>query len=154
MDYEVRIVREPERNLVVTAFDAAVEEIDGRLGPAAKEVTEFLVRMGAPPYGPTVAYYERGPGGLVVGVGFTVPRELPPEGSIMPLRLPGGDVVTTTHLGGYDTLPEAYRALKQVAASHGRQVNETGGNWEEHWGGPESPSEQRRIEVFWPLVSA
>lgn len=154
MDYEVRIVREPERNLVVTAFDATVEEIDSRIGPASKEVTEFLTRQGAPPYGPTVAYYERGSGGLIVGIGFTVPRELAGEGSIMPLKLPGGDVVTTTHVGGYDTLPEAYLALKKEAAAHGREVNETGGNWEEHWGGPESPTEQRRIEVFWPLKPA
>lgn len=152
MDYDVRIDWEPERTLMVTTFETSVEEMMARMPGAAELVKDFLVSRGAPPYGPSVAYYERGPAGLLVGVGYTVGgRDLPGEGSVMPLSLPGGDVVTTTHLGGYDSLPDAYLALKKEAASQGRQVNETGGMWEEHWGGPESPPGQRRIEVFWPL---
>lgn len=151
MDYKVRIVHEPARNLAVMTFHSTVAQLPEQMGRAFREVTDYLHRHGAPPAGPAVAYYEMVEDGFLVAAGFTVPRELPAEGDVVPLQLPDVEVATTTHLGAYDRLSEAYDALKQGAAAQGREVEETGGMWEEYWSGPETPAEEARTEVFWPL---
>lgn len=151
MEYDVRIVHEPSRNLVVRVLHTTADEVGPRIRPALEQVREYLVRRGAPPAGPAVAYAERVRDGVIVAVGFTVPRDLDGDGDVMPFQLPDTDVVTTTHIGSYQDLPYAYDALKRGAAAHGREVDEVGGMWEEDWTGQDAFPEQPRIEVFWPL---
>ena len=153
MEYDVRLVHEPSRELAVTTFEAAdAGAVAGLIGKAFATVAEFLVQRGAPPAGPAVAYYESAPdGSFLVAAGFTVPRELQYSGDVMPFRLPGGEVATTTHVGSYADLPRAYDALRRAAGEHGRTLEESGGMWEEYWSGSDVPQDEARTDVFWPL---
>jgi effector-binding domain-containing protein len=151
MDYQVRIVHEPARKLAVKTFHGTPADVGEKIGAAFRDVAEFLVKRGAPPAGPAVAYYEMVEDGFLVAAGFTVPRELPAEDDVVPLKLPDAEVATTTHVGPYEKLPEAYEALKRGAAEQAREVEASGGMWEEYWSGPEVPSDETRTEVFWPL---
>ena len=152
MGYDVRIVHEPGRDLMVTPFYTTTEEVGKQIGPGLEKVSGFLHGRGAPPAGPGVAYYERGPEGLVVAVGFTVPREISGGDDIITLHLPDTEVATTTYAGSYQDLASAYDALKQGAAEQGRAVDESGGTWEEYWSEPGSIPWEVRAEVFWPLA--
>lgn len=154
MPYDVLIVHEPGRDLAVTPFETTPEEIGQLIGPASERVSRYLAERGAPPAGPAVAYYERGPEGLIVAVGYSVPRPIPVEGDVIMLHLPDADVVTTTHTGSFEDLAKAYEALRHGAAEQGRAVEEAGGMWEEFWSDTGNPNEHSRIEVFWPLAPA
>lgn len=153
MDHHVRIVHEPRRRLVVTAFRTTAAALGGQIGPAVDRVREFLARHNAPPAGPAVVYIEVDGPGLLAAVGFTVPRHLTVDGDVMTFELPEADVATTTHLGGRHGLSQAYDALSRGAYEQGRQLDESGGMWEEHWGG-DGAVDEPRIEVFWPLRPA
>ena len=83
--------------------------------------------------------------------GFVVPGPFEGEGEVVHLQLPETDVATTTHLGPYDSLGEAYDALRRQARTLGREVDEDGPMWEEYWTGPETPPEQTRTVVCWPV---
>ncbi len=135
-------------------FPTTFQDLGERVGPASEKVMGFLLSRNAPPAGPAVVYIERDGQGLLAAAGYSVPRELDGEGDVMPFRLPATDVATTTHVGSHRDLPRVYDALRRGAAEHGRQVDESGGVWEEHWPGPDGSPEQSRIEVFWPLMPA
>ena len=72
----------------------------------------------------------------------------------MTTTLPDVDVVSTTHVGPYDTLGRAYDALKDGVVDLGRKVDESSVMWEEYLDGPQVPPEQTRTLVHWPLLPA
>ncbi|HET6327525.1 MAG TPA: GyrI-like domain-containing protein [Planctomycetaceae bacterium] len=62
---------------------------------------------------------------------------------------PGGEVITTAHIGPYDRLGEAHDALRQWAADHKRTF--AGPNWEiyGHW---TDDANKLRTDVFYLLT--
>jgi effector-binding domain-containing protein len=62
---------------------------------------------------------------------------------------PAGDVARTLHTGSYDTLPGAYHAVIEWAASHGFAI--TGDPWETYLDGPEVS--QPRTEICFPVAA-
>lgn len=67
--------------------------------------------------------------------------------------LPGGLVATTVHIGPYEGLHEAYRAIEQWMTEEG--MTPAGKPWESYLTDPSSvpdPSEWR-TEVCWPVTS-
>ncbi|MGZ4473945.1 MAG: GyrI-like domain-containing protein [Nocardioidaceae bacterium] len=153
MDYTVDIVREPGRDLAVTRFDASVAGIGAQLGAALGTVAQHLGRHGLAPSGPAVARYEPRPDGFAVAAGFVVGTPLVGDDEVVPLRLPTGEMATTTHVGAYADLSRAYDAIRSAMADKGRRLDESQ-MWEEYWSGPDTPPEQTRTVVLWPLAPA
>ena len=59
-------------------------------------------------------------------------------------------MATTTHVGPYEALPQAYEAIQAWMQREGREpANHV--MWEEYVTGPETPSAQTRTIVYWPL---
>ena len=153
MDQDITIRHEPGRDLAVARFEASIDQIGEHLGRAFAAVGAYLARSGVAPTGGAVAHYEMAPGGFKVAAGFTVAQPVKGDDSVAPLRLPETDVLTTTHVGPYEELPQTYAALHARAAELGRSLDDTT-MWEEYLTGPDTPREQMRTVVSWPLRGA
>lgn len=150
---DVRIEREAGRELAVTRFEADLETMTEQMGTAFGTVAAHLGRLGTPPTGPAVAYYDVRPDGMTVSAGFVVAAHVPGDGTVEPMRLPACEVARTEHVGPYSDLPQAYAALRSGALAHGRRLDESR-MWEEYLDGPDTPPDRIRTLVSWPLVEA
>jgi effector-binding domain-containing protein len=74
------------------------------------------------------------------------------DGNVVPAELPEGEVVTTTHIGPYEGLPQAYEALQAWMRREGKEPA-TNLMWEEYVTGPETPPPETRTIIYWPVRS-
>ena len=148
---DIRIEHEQGRHLAVTSFEADLGAMAEKMGEAFGTVAVALGRARIPPVGPAMACYDIRPDGMTVSAGFLVPHPVEPDGDVRPLQLPACEVVRAEHVGPYDDLPATYERIRKAAADHDRDLDETR-MWEEYLTGPETPPEQTRTLVSWPLL--
>jgi len=67
-------------------------------------------------------------------------------------RMPGGRNMIATHIGPYNTVSETYSTIDAAMKSQG--VTGSKDMWESYLSPPETPPEQTRTDVIWPLVPA
>lgn len=151
MEYDVQITRVDGRDLAVTMFHATAETIPEKTGAAFGKVYAYLTAHQVHSDGPGVAQFHMEPDGFAVAVGFVVGEPIDGDGEVVPLRLPAAEVATTAHVGPYAELPKAYEALAEGARAEGRELDQSAAMWEEYWSPPETPPEQTRTVVYWPL---
>jgi effector-binding domain-containing protein len=154
MGYDIQIESEQGRHLAVRRFDATPEEMGAQMGAAFGGVATYLRRIGVPVSGPAMSCYEMEGDDFHVASGFVVTGPFEEGDGVEHLQLPVREVVTTTHVGPYEKLGEAYDALKEWARGEGRAVDEDTMMWEEYLDGPQTPPEQTRTVVHWPLRPA
>lgn len=157
MTYATEITMVPTRTLAVTRFhvdDSEMNEMGPRISAAFETVVAELRQAGVTPTGPAVASYERAGDGFDVAAGFPVEGPFEPVDAVTRLAVGGCEVAHTTHLGPYDRLPDAYAALRSDVEARGRSLVDDAPMWEEYWSPPESPPEETRTEVFWPVAPA
>jgi effector-binding domain-containing protein len=106
--------------------------------------------VGVSPDGPAIGFYEIRPDGLTASVGFVVEEPYEGDGTVVSFDLPRCQVVTGVHVGPYDHLPAAYEALREAAVEQGCTIDESE-MWEEYLTGPDTPPEQTRTRISWPL---
>jgi effector-binding domain-containing protein len=151
MTYQIEMKSQPRRDLAVVKFRAPAAEVAQRIGAAFSAVHKHLSQAGVRIQGPAVAYYEPGPHEFAVSAGFVVPSAITGDGNVVPGQLPACEAAVTTHIGGYDSLPTAYEAIKSWMEAAGREPAEA--MWEEYWSEPSTPPEKTRTDVFWPAKS-
>ena len=73
------------------------------------------------------------------------------EDAVVTATLPGGPVATTTHIGPYEGLPDAYASIQQWMESQG--LSAAGAPWESYVTDPAEHPDPKdwKTEVFWPL---
>jgi effector-binding domain-containing protein len=151
--HDVTFTHETGRRLAVVSYTARPEEIGAKAGEAFATVAARLAGRGVALGGPAVSCYSRGPQVFDVASGFVVAEDVEPGDGVEALRLPECEVATTTHVGPYDELGTAYEDLRQGVAARGRRLAEEGLMWEEYWSDPQTPPEQTRTVVCWPLAA-
>jgi effector-binding domain-containing protein len=115
----------------------------GHLGAQAEQVALM----------PFVAYYNLDMQDLEIDAGFTVVREIPGEGDIQAVYLPGGPVAACTHYGPYGDCGPAYEALQAWITEHGREA--TGVAYEFYLNDPQIVApEQIEMRIVFPLKVA
>jgi effector-binding domain-containing protein len=97
--------------------------------------------------GRNIAVYLDGEMNLEIGQEVFAPFQSTSE--LFCSSTPGGEVVTTAHIGPYDRLGEAHQALQQWIADHNRTL--AGPSWElyGHW---TDDVTQLRTDVFYLLA--
>jgi len=87
---------------------------------------------------------------VAFGVGITAPFAVA-VGAVEPTQLPGGEVATTRHWGGYAKLGAAHDAVIEWCRMHGRR--RAGPRWEVygHWTEDEA---RLHTDVFYLLAAA
>lgn len=67
-------------------------------------------------------------------------------------QTPGGDIMTATHIGPYDTIVRTYDAMTMAMKQRGLSGSKD--MWERYFSPPDTPPEQIRTDVLWPVSKA
>jgi effector-binding domain-containing protein len=122
-------------------------EIATFLATAYSKVPPATAQQGLRVSGPPYARYRFEKDGTVdVEAGFPVSGAMTRSGDVGPGTLPGGHVLTTLHVGGYNELGDAYDALETHLIANGYEP--VGAAWECYLDGPEVP--EPRTKVYQP----
>lgn len=149
--YQVQFVRVPARRVAVHRFRARPEEIARMMGEAFGEVMRYAGAHGLQVHGPGIGHYTMHGREFEVAAGFVVDADFQGDDEVGLLPLPACEVATTTHVGPYERLMEAYEAVQEHARQLGRKLDEHV-MWEEYLTGPEVPMDQQRTVVRWPVA--
>lgn len=156
MTYEVRIIQQPRQDLAVVRNRTTFSEIPTFMGSAFEKTAAYLGPKGLLGPGPAIGRYtemDMTTGEVVVAAGFVVSRAVEGDGTVVPDETPACEVATTTHLGTYAKISEAYDAIAKAMAVQGRELDETT-MWEEYWSPPGTPDDQTKTVVYCPLKAA
>ena len=150
MRYSVKLTRQPHRHLAVVKFRATVSDMSTQIGAAFGDVTQYLIKNHIPCAGPAVAHYTMIVDGFDVAAGFAVPRRIDGDGHVVPFELPRCEAASTTHVGPYAKLPEAYAAIQKWIVARDRKPAASG-MWEQYLDPPTVDPAKMRTEIIWPL---
>ncbi len=151
MTHEVTLLELVEQPTAVVCGQLTVAELPAWLGVVFGEVIGVLTAQGLAPAGMPFCRYRPVAGGFDVEAGFPCSAPVSAQGRVEPSALPAGPAATTRHVGPYEGLGDAYAAVEQWLAEHGRQV--AGAPWEYYLDGPEVPPEHIRTDVVFPCTS-
>jgi len=164
MSMEPRVIELEPQPAVSIRVTLPMENLDlGALyGQSFPLVAKTIVEHGAAPGGaPFGLYHQWGPDVVDVEVGFPVAAAvggLPALADTSPgepgnSSLPGGQVVSATHIGSYAGLAETNAKLHAWIESEG--LEPAGGLWESYVDDPGAvPEAEVRTEIFWPVAPA
>ena len=152
-EHRVEVVHEPAREVAVRRFEVDLASMGEQMGPAFERVASYLARRGVALTGSALAHYTVRADGMEAAAGFEVTDAFEGGDGVEWFVLPEVDAVTTVHAGPYERLAEAYAEVRAHAASIGRVLDESQ-MWEEYLTGPETPPDQVRTRVVWPLRAA
>lgn len=145
------IETEPVGSVVVRGR-IPVDELRDFFDTSFGRIGQACAQQGIVPTGAAFARYHGEPAEVVdLEVGLPTDSPVRAEGGVEPGSLPAGQVVTTTHHGGYDGLPAAWQRLVDWFASEGRKPTEE--LWEVYVTepGPEVDPATLRTDLFWRI---
>jgi effector-binding domain-containing protein len=146
MTYAIDNRRVAPQTIAVVHRRARLDELT-KVVPAACGDSWNLVKKHGIKGGCNIAVYLDGEINMEIGQEVSAPFQS--TGDLFCSSTPGGEIATTMHMGPYDRLGDAHRALVQWAADHKRTL--AGPNWEiyGHW--TDDPT-QLRTDVYYLLT--
>ena len=155
MEYEVKIIEIGEQQVLSIRDRREQTDFPEFIVGSMGELFGRLGTLGMPPAGePFVVYHEFGPHGIDAEVCVPVGGPVEPTERIRYAALPAMTVARTLHVGPYEALGEAYRAVGNWIGEHG--FEESGPMRERYLNSPDevsSPAEYQ-TEVETPVVPA
>lgn len=152
MDYTIQIEQQPRQPYVAVRATVPMAEIGQRMGPLFGQLFGWLGSHQVAPAGPPwTRYLAVGSDEVELEVGAPVATPIDGgEGVIAGVR-PAAQVAKTLHIGPYDAMEAAYRAVMDWLQAQGRLV--TGAMWEVYESDPEQePDPQKwRTWVYFPV---
>jgi effector-binding domain-containing protein len=130
-----------------------VQDMSTFLGRAFSTVAECIQRTGLAYAGPPYGRYTPIDGSFAefdVEAGFPVIGTPVSEGDVVASTLPGGEVAVVEHIGPYDAMTPAYKALTDWVEEHNSSVS--GAPWEVYFSDPgEEPDPAKwRTDILQP----
>lgn len=138
----------PERHAAVVGIDGRVDQLPQLMGEAFGLTGEAIGASGATIAGHPFARYHGFGERVQAEVGFPYSGSLVPTGRVKDAILPGGRVVTTTHVGAYDQIGAAWERAAAWMREHGLAAS--GPPWECYLTGPDEQGPPI-TEIYWPL---
>jgi effector-binding domain-containing protein len=150
LTYEIAMRELDTQPTAVVRTELPAEDLAGWLSVAYHAVVDYLRRRGTHPAGPPFARIAFQDGTVAAEAGFPVTHEVAGDGYVEASVLPGGPAAVTTHLGRYENLEVAYRAVRDWVADHGYVP--AGPQWEVYHTDPtaEPNPERWRTDVVLP----
>ena len=78
--------------------------------------------------------------------GVEVTREFAGSGEVRPVRTPGGEAAVVRHVGPYDGLAQAHRAIHEWAKESGRAL--AGTSWEIYGDWNDDPAKLETLVMY------
>ena len=153
--YEVRIDQVAMGLIAAVRGHANEQNVGTRVRELFDQLYAF-VRKTKIQTGQNVILYNNPPGqnlfqtpeGVPVEVGVQVPAPFTSDGTVICSATPEGAVATSVHMGPYDQLAKAHKAIHGWARANGREL--AGICWEVYGDWTDDPT-QRRTDVFYLL---
>ena len=153
MAYNCELKQLPAQPALTVRTRAAVQDLPQLFGKTYGAIMQYLVELGEQPAGmPFAAYHNLDMQNLDVEIGFPVARKIAGKGEIRASEFPGGRLASVLHVGPYDQCAPAYDALTQWIKDHGYAA--TGVAYEIYFSPPETPPQEIRTEIVFPLKAA
>lgn len=150
MPYDCEIKTQAAQPALSVRTHVAVQDLPDLVGRVYGGIMQYLSELGEQPAGmPFAAYYSLDVKNLDVELGFPVTHKLDGKGEIQASEFPGGKMASVVHWGPYDQLGSAYDALTQWVKDHGLET--TGVSYELYYSGPETPPQETKTEILFPL---
>ncbi len=130
MPYVIESVTLPGQPAIALREDVPREKIGEWIGGAYEKIFSHLGRAGVQPAGPPFARFEFHGDRIDAEAGVPVSAPVSEEGGFSSVQLPAGTAAVTVHVGPYETLDQAYQALKDWVAARGCEM--AGAWWEEY----------------------
>ena len=151
MEYDVQIHDVGSAPIAVIAGRATGSDLPKKIFSLLGAVRESLKKRSVGEMGLNVVLYNREPEtdeGFSIEVGVGIATLLEADGDVVCSLTPAGPVAAVVHMGPYEQVPQAHKALLRWCRENGHST--AGPNWEVygHWN--EQP-DQRRTDVFYLL---
>ncbi len=152
MSYNCELKTQASQPTLSVRTHASAQELPSLFGRVYAEIMQYLQELGEQPAGmPFAAYHDMNMQNLDIEVGFPVAHKLNGKGEIQASEFPGGKLACVMHVGPYDQLGAAYAALAQWVSEHG--FESTGVAYELYYSPPETPPQEIKTEIVFPLKS-
>ncbi len=128
--YEFKIEQiKPQPAMTIRFRVADSSEISAKYGEAFGQLVGHIASEGGQIAGaPFGRYHSFTKDGIEIEAGIPVAKIVEEKGNIKPTELPGGNAITTIHMGGYKELGNAHNAMQRWVKEQGHKT--TGGPWE------------------------
>ena len=153
MEHVFKVEEMPEQSALAIRETAAVAEIPAKMGECFDALCRFFGERRIPFAGPPFAlYHSWSDAATVMDVGFPVSAGTAGEGRIQAITLPGGRIVTGTHIGPYDKIVETYNAMDSWMKANG--LTPAPLMWETYLTDPQAEPDPSKwvTRLFWPLA--
>ncbi|QLH75267.1 MAG: GyrI-like domain-containing protein [Methanomassiliicoccales archaeon] len=148
---DIRITEVPPQKAMAVREAVANDQIQSKMGEFFGEVMSYMVRNGIQPTGPPFAFYHSYDQNITdMEVGFPCDETKVGEGRVMATTVPGGKIVTATHIGPYDKLIDSYNEMLRWMSE--RSLRPKKEMWERYLTDPASMEDPEKYvtEMFWP----
>lgn len=150
MPYHCELKTQAPQPTLSVRTHARAQDLPSLFGRVYGGIMQYLQELGEQPAGmPFAAYHNMNMENLDIEVGMPVARKLDGRAEIQASEFPGGKLASVVHLGPYDQLESAYGALAQWVSDHGYES--TGVAYELYYSEPETPPDQTKTEIMFPL---
>jgi effector-binding domain-containing protein len=151
MAYNVRIQDADSTPIAVITGRATGSDLTQKIFSLLSTVRKSLKKRRVGGVGLNVVLYNREPemdDGFSIEVGVQIASPLDVDGDVVCSSTPAGTVATVLHMGPYEQIPQAHKAVLRWCRENGRTTN--GLNWEVYGHWSEQP-DHRRTDVFYLL---
>lgn len=153
MSYICELKQQAAQPALSVRTRATAQDLPELFSKTFSAIMQYLGELGEQPTGmPYAAYYNMDMQNLDIEIGFPVAQKIPGKAEIQSSEFPGGKLASVMHIGPYDQVGPAYDALTQWMKEKGYET--TGVVYELYYSEPDTPPEEIRTEIIFPLKSS
>jgi effector-binding domain-containing protein len=150
MTYQFEIIEQAAQPTLFVRSICAVQDLPKFFGKTFGDIIQYLTSLGEQPTGAAYAiYYNMDMQALDIQAGFPVAHPIRGKGNIQSGEIPGGRYASGMNTGPYDKMEPFYDALNKWVKAQGEEV--TGVAFEWYFSPPETPPQDVKTEVWFPL---
>lgn len=147
---DIKVVEVKEQPVLSIRETTSMSSMPEKMGEIFSEIYAFMQKKAITPVGPPFAYWHGMDSGTAdMECGSPVSESAKGEGRIKSSKLPGGKAATALHIGPYDQLGEAYKAVESWISDNGYQI--AGSPWESYLTMPDVEPSKIRTQIYWPV---